>query len=323
MMLVFVLGAGGCGSTFVAETLARHRDVGFVSNLDDNLRHLDLLGRWNNCLLRRSAPRDPRLSVRLPRRLLESERLRLRPSEGWKLLDRQVAHVFSGSCRDLVAEDCSPWVSARLQAFFERRIAAQRRPVFIHHVTGWPRVGFLRVAFPEARFVHVVRDGRAVANAWMQSGCLDAHRGPGAWGLGPLPEAHQRLWEESGRSLTVLSGLAWRILIEASEAARFTVPAPHWLEVRYEELLDRPRHHVERLLEFVGLRWDADFARQFARVRCASIGAEAFRTDLGVDGVAALERAIGVTLRAYGYRTGSTPVGMPGQVSVLGRRSPR
>ena len=60
-MLVFVVGTGRCGSTLVVETLARHREVGFVSNVDDKLSHLDLLGAWYNVLHRRAGPRGPRL----------------------------------------------------------------------------------------------------------------------------------------------------------------------------------------------------------------------------------------------------------------------
>jgi hypothetical protein len=36
-MLFFVIGTGRCGLTEVAELLARHPDVGFVSNLDDKV----------------------------------------------------------------------------------------------------------------------------------------------------------------------------------------------------------------------------------------------------------------------------------------------
>ncbi|MEY2426226.1 MAG: hypothetical protein QOI61_1798, partial [Actinomycetota bacterium] len=33
----FVLGTGRCGSTLVHELLARHHDVGFLSNIEDRL----------------------------------------------------------------------------------------------------------------------------------------------------------------------------------------------------------------------------------------------------------------------------------------------
>jgi len=312
-MLVFVVGTGRCGSTLVVETLARHREVGFVSNVDDKLSHLDLLGAWNNVLHRRAGPRDPRLRPFRDRRtVLERGRLRLRPSEGWSVLDRQVTNMISAPCRDLVAEDCVPWVRQRLQSFFERRMAAQRRPVFVHHVTGWPRVGFLRAAFPDARFIHVVRDGRAVANSWLQMGWWQGHHGPAAWHLGPLPPRYEGEWRESGRSFVVLAGLGWRMLVEAFEAAQAAVPADRWLEVRYEELIARPRHHVGRMLDFAGLAWDEDFEAQFSRFRCETGRVDAFRGDLGHDAVAALERSIGPTLRAYGYRTEAQPTELRG-----------
>jgi hypothetical protein len=59
--LGFVIGTGRCGSTLIQEVLARHPQVGFVSNLEDKLAVLDLGGRWNNVLLGRAAPRDPAL----------------------------------------------------------------------------------------------------------------------------------------------------------------------------------------------------------------------------------------------------------------------
>jgi len=40
-LLFFVIGTGRCGLTEVAELLARHPDVGFVSNLDDKLSRLE------------------------------------------------------------------------------------------------------------------------------------------------------------------------------------------------------------------------------------------------------------------------------------------
>ena len=136
-MLGFVAGTGRCGSTLVHEVLARHPEVGFVSNLDDKFSTLDLAGRWNNVLLRRAAPRDPRFGPFRDRpRLVERGRLRVAPSEGWQVLERQVSPILSRSHRDLLASDATPWLEARLRRFFERRMAAQARPVFLHHVTG-------------------------------------------------------------------------------------------------------------------------------------------------------------------------------------------
>ena len=303
-MLVVVFGTGRCGSTPIVEAISRHREVGFVSNLDDKLGLLNLDGRWNNRLHRLSPPRDPRLRPFRDRgKLIELGRLRLAPSEAWKVLDRQVSPIMSAPSRDLVAADCTPWLRQRVRQFFERRIAAQGKPVFVQHLTGWPRAGFLRAALPDVRFIHVIRDGRAVANSWLQMGWWRGYQGPGAWHLGPLPEPYAGEWEQSGRSYVLLAGLGWKVLIEAFEAARAEVPPGHWMQVRYEDVIAEPRRHLAAMLEFAGLGWTGDFERQFLGYPFEGGRVQSFRRDLDDASRAQLERSIGSTLRAYGYET--------------------
>jgi hypothetical protein len=67
------------------------------------------------------------------------------------------------------------------------------------------------------------------------------------------------------------------------------------------------------MLDFAGLSWDDDFEVQFSRFRGGSGRLDAFRHDLGPDAVAALERSIGSTLRAYGYRTDVQARELPGE----------
>ena len=48
MNLVFIIGTGRCGSSFVHEVLAKHEDFGFVSNIEDNFPRINTYGKWNN-----------------------------------------------------------------------------------------------------------------------------------------------------------------------------------------------------------------------------------------------------------------------------------
>jgi hypothetical protein len=309
-MLFFVFGTGRCGSSLVTEVLARHPEVGFVSNVDDKLSWLDLSGRWNGPLFRRFGPRDPAIvTFRHRPRLLERGRLRVAPSEGWNLLDRQVSPLFSGTRRDLLADDATPWLEGRVRRFFERRMAAQRRRYFLHHLTGWPRAGLLQAAFPDARFIHVVRDGRAVASSWLQMPWWSGHQGPSNWSLGPLPEGYALEWEHSGRSYVVLAGLAWKVLMDAFDAARVSVPPQQWLDVRYEDVLAEPRKQVERMLEFLGLEWTRPFDAGFGRYRFEHGRSAAFRRDLDPANLALLERSLAGRLLAYDYPLTPTPEG--------------
>ena len=298
----FVMGTGRCGSTLVQEVLARHPEVGFVANLEDKLPVLDLCGRWNNRLLRRAAPRDPRFGPFRDRpHLLERGRLRIAPSEGWQVLERQVSPILTAPHRDLLASDLTPWLERRLRRFFERRIAAQHRRVFLHHVTGWPRARLWQAAFPQARFIHVVRDGRAVANSWLQTSWWSGYQGPSGWDLGPLPEPYATELEAADGSFVLLAGLGWKLLLDAFEAARAAIPPAQWLEVRYEDILADPRSQVTAMLEFLGLRWTPKFEAGFSRYTFATGRREAFRRDLNPGQLALLENSLAEYLQRYGY----------------------
>ncbi|BCJ63705.1 sulfotransferase family protein [Polymorphospora rubra] len=301
-MLSVVAGTGRCGSTLVQELIARHPGVGFVSGLDDKLSRLNLRGRFNGRLYRGSVPRPAGMtSLRHSRRLLERGRLRVAPSEAYQLLDRQVLAGFSRPCRDLVAGDLTPFVARRLRTFFDSRIERQGCAVLLQHVTGWPRTGFLHAAYPDLRVVNVVRDGRAVANSWLQMGWWDGWRGPDNWIYGPLPGDLREEWEESGRSFPVLAALGWKMLMASFGEARAAHPAGLWLDVRYEDLIADPRGQVARTLDFLGLDWSPEFDRGFRRYEF-HVGREAaYRDELTPEQVAAVERVLEKPLAEWGY----------------------
>ncbi|MBW4701561.1 MULTISPECIES: sulfotransferase [unclassified Micromonospora] len=302
-MLAVVVGTGRCGSTLVQELLSRHPGVGFVSGVDDKLSRLNLAGRFNGPLYRRSAPRPAGMtSLRHSRRLLEKGRLRVAPSEAYDLLDRHVVAGFSRPCRDLTADDLTPYLRRRLRAFFDARIERQGCRLLLHHVTGWPRAGFLRAGYPQLRVVNVVRDGRAVTNSWLQMGWWDGWRGPDNWFLGPLPTDLRQEWEEYDRSFPVLAALGWKMLMDSFAEARAAHPEGQWLDVRYEDLLADPRGEVARMLDFLDLDWSPAFEKGFGRYRFHAGRRAAYHEELGDAQLAAVERVLDKPLRQWGYR---------------------
>src|SRR5262249_6370163 len=157
-------------------------------------------------------------------------RLRFAPSEGYSALPREVSPLLVDPFRDLTADDVTPWLERRLRTFFESRADAEGAPAYLHKFTGWPRARVLRGVVPEARFVHIVRDGRAVANSWLQMPWWRGHHGPEAWHFGPLPEEYAREWDAAGRSHVHLAGLGWKLLMDSYDAARAALPDDAWLQ---------------------------------------------------------------------------------------------
>lgn len=288
----WMLGTGRCGSTLVHEVLARHPDVGFLSNVEDNVPRLGWTGRWNGPVFRR-----------VPNSFTAKGRLRFAPSEAYGLLERRVSPMLGAPFRDLTAADATPWLAARLRGVFDEASKAQGRPLFLHKFTGWPRVGLTEAVFPGSRFVHVVRDGRAVANSWMQMEWWLGHRGPGDWPWGPLTPAQEAEWDASGRSFAVLAGIAWKILMEAFDEAQTKIPSDRWLEIRYEDILDNPRDRFAELLDFLGLSWNRPFERALARYDFRREAAGAFRRHLDGPTLAQLEHCLAEHLARRGYLT--------------------
>jgi hypothetical protein len=282
--LLFVVGTGPCGSTLLERILAAHPEIGWVSELP---RRLARIGR----------------ALGLPRR-----------SEFYDLLGAQVSPMLVDPCRDLTAADAAPWLERRLREFFEGRARADGRPVFMAKFTGWPRARLLAAVFPQARFVHVVRDGRSVASSLLQVPWWRGYRGVPDWGFGAPDEHERREWKETGYAWAYLAGLEWRRLMAAFEASRAEVGAEHWLDVRYEDLVARPRETTLAVLRFAGLEGWRGLERQLARVRVSAARTEAYRHELRPHDLAVLDALLGPALERWGYAPG------PEAPAAMGRR---
>ena len=285
----FVLGTGRCGSTLVHELLARHPDVGFVTNVDDRTGST-AAGKVQAGLYRR-----------LPAAATRKGRVRLAPSEAYRALEREVSPVVVEPTRDLEAWDAVPWLRERFHSFFASRAAAFDAPVFLHKFTGWPRARFIDAVLPGSRYVHVVRDGRAVAASWLQTDWWRGHLGPEGWHFGPLPPAYEKEWEASGRSFVLLAGLAWKLLLDAFDDARREIGDDRWLEVRYEDFLTDPRRHTATVLEFLDLPWNDAFESGFRAFAFDGGRAQAWRSALGDAAAGELDASLADHLARRGY----------------------
>lgn len=288
--IVFIIGSGRSGSSLVHELISKHHDVGFVSNVDDNFPFFNLHGSLNNRLFRSVIGKFTRKG-----------RPRFAPSEAYRLISKKVSPIYINSCRNLRAGDVTPALRQSFRTFFVDRYRAQGRRVFVHKYTGWSRVEFFKAIFPEAKFVHIVRDGRAVANSFLQMDWWTGYLGPEKWYLGPLNERQQSQWESSGRSFLVLAGMAWEILVNSIEEDVERVGSESVATVRYEDFLEDPLGEMRSLCDFTGLEFDNRFADTISPSRIYSSRKQAFMTDLSPAQLQELASCIAGTLEKYGY----------------------
>jgi hypothetical protein len=282
---IIIVSAGRSGSTVLHRVLARHPDVAWASQL---------LGKnpkrpWMNRALLGA------IDVPLLRRPLL---LRYRPIECYAFWDRHYPG-FSSQYRDLRADDVTAWTKDSLREAC-RRLSTARRTRLLFKITGWPRIGFLKEVFPDAKFIHVFRDGRAAAASLLRMRWWDGWRGPENWRWGPLSSADAEEWEAHGRSFVALAGIQWKILMAAVREAEKALPDEDLLEVRYEEMCAEPLRVFAAIGEFAELPWTGDF-RGVVRRRRFHNQNDRWRRDLTPEQQRVLEAVLHTDLARYGY----------------------
>jgi hypothetical protein len=282
---IIIVGTGRCGSTLFHRLLAKHPQMMWLSPLCYKYPHKP---GWNRMAV--AAMDNPLL-----RRLFGEK---IRPGENYRFWDKY-AYGFSEPCRDLVRSDVSARVKKQVRAAFEPMLTSKRSRLLIK-ITGWPRIGFLNEIFPDARFIHVLRDGRAVASSLLHVGFWKGWHGPQSWRAGLLSPEDQALWESYDRSFTALAGIEWRIQMRAMEAARRAIDPSLFYEVKYESFCEEPVEHFRRVLDFVEAPWTDDFEQE---IRAASIKSTSnrWRDDLAPGQQVILDDLLAEDLRRYGY----------------------
>jgi len=291
MKLVFVIGTGRCGSTLLNEILTKHQDSSYLSSFEED--HRGMLGKMS--------PLSGRLyrAGHLP--LLKRFEHKFKPTEAYGLIRRKVSSIYVQPTKDLLASDVTPWLQNRFRSFFQERYERAGKPVLIHKYTGWSRLGFFSKIFPEAKFVHVYRDGRAVANSWLQVPWWTGYQGPDQWLWGPLNDQQKAVWEECDQSYVALAGLCWNMLMESYETSSAAFSSDNYLNVRYEDYIDDPATWSKQILEFSGLDWSSDFESQLSRFNITPARADAYRRDLSANQLAILDSITAPTLSKLGY----------------------
>jgi hypothetical protein len=73
------------------------------------------------------------------------------------------------------------------------------------------------------------------------------------------------------------------------------------MDVRYEDFVEQPRTHVERVLDWVGLPWTREFESSFAKYSYGRHRKAAYVKDLRPSQIEMLDRLLDEHLRALGY----------------------
>jgi hypothetical protein len=163
--------------------------------------------------------------------------------------------------------------------------------------------------FPEARFVHVVRDGRDVALSYLET----------RFGPRTLPEA----------------ALYWRRRVLVGRHSGRLLGPERYRELRYEELVDDPESVVRGLCDFLGVEFSEEMLRYHVsggqlRSETAdptahrhlslppTAGLRDWRVQMSAQDVTVFETLAGNTLETFGYERSELRPSLKTMVRSLG-----
>jgi hypothetical protein len=225
---IFVVGAPRGGTNIFYRTFARHPDLAWISNIT------------------KKVPSSLWLT-----RILMLFRSDHRPTEA-----NNVWQKFTGRQDESLGRDQATAAARRyLRTVVGNNLRIFNKPRFVNKCPGNSvRMEFLKEIFPDAIFIHVIRDGRAAAYSIMRSRLEHA----GAyWSV--KPSGWQSLLE---LPLVDACALQWKMTVEAILRSAETLPREQYLEVRYEEYVARPAEILRQVGEKCGLVWQEDLLQR-------------------------------------------------------------
>lgn len=183
----------------------------------------------------------------------------------------------------LTAADAQPEVAAALRDGFARRLVDRtgrsyldappsERPRRVRLVEKTPanalRIPFLRAVFPDARFVHLVRDPRPTISSLVEgwrSRRFVAYRGLPGWPYRDWSFFLPPGWESLvGCSLIEIAAHQWRVANDTIEQDLRAAPAGSSCKVDYDDLVRCPQDALRTIAELAELRWNDDVAAAVA-----------------------------------------------------------
>ena len=172
-------------------------------------------------------------------------------------------------------------------------------------------INFLSQVFPDAQFVHIIRDGRDAALSYSKKPWLQAAQAktgkyePGGYQYGP----YARFWVEPDRvkEFEMTSDIhrciwAWRRFTESALEAASSLTTNQYYELRYEALVTKPREEADRLLDFLEIEDSISrsiFYKATAKARLDSVNQ--WQRELSKEQLQQIETEAGKLLNKLGY----------------------
>lgn len=240
---IFIVGSGRSGTTVFYNLLALHPDVSWFSNYSDRFLWFRPMPFFHRAL------DMPGIGRRMKQSIIANRKRSLLPSEAGRIY-----HDYCGFRYDIktTEEDLTSLMVQR----FNKKVALHQRLTgkerFLNKQTANnQRIRVIDHIYKDAFYIHMIRDGRAVANSLHN---IKWWADTDIWWLGKK----SREWEKEGREPIELCALQWQHDVEEVKNNQALFP-DRYFEIKYENFASDVRGTMSKLLDFCELSPAKDY----------------------------------------------------------------
>ncbi len=292
---IFFVGAPRSGTTILFEAFSSHPDLAWFSNYLYRFPRFPVVSLFSRLAISNDLLGAKRQNGESAFRIPRPYAVECYPA--WELCCGQKFRFDY-----LLNQKASQEEKDKVVRLVDKVTRYQSKHRFATKITGPTRMAYLNSIFPDALFIHVVRDGRAVVNSLMK---VDFWKNGGGyhkpWWRGGLTEEDIELYDKYGKTPVALTAVQWRrIMLMAREEAKAIGPG-QYLEIRYEDALRDPIAAMDGLFTFSHLA-PSSKVHDYIRTKSAFKDMNyKFAKDLKSSDVGALDEILGDVNAAYGY----------------------
>ena len=238
---ILIIGAPGSGTTLLYQTMCSHRDLAYISH---NMLRAGLRKRGK-------IVGDRRKALYILHNIIHRDPASTLPHEAdafWMTYFRDYYNYMTEN--DYTEE---------MAAYFRKKVLQVQnlwgRPRFVNkNLQNSFRVRLLNLIFPDAKFIHIIRDGRAVAFSLLNKKADGATSPILIVGFKDILRDKYQL----NRSELYNYGLAWKEYVTKAREAT-AIAKGRYYEVRYEKLVREPYNELRHIIDFCELDWYSKF----------------------------------------------------------------
>lgn len=296
---IFIVGCHRSGTTVLYEALAKHPDLVYFTNASNLLPKFPILSNIFCGLLG--------LDDAVQERFLQDgiTITPFTPNEGIRIWERYASEQ-ADYCLDETYDN--PQMKNYLKLTIRKHLKHFHGKRFINkNPDNSVRIRYLNELFPDAYFINIIRDGRAVCSSLLKARDLAEnffgpnHRHSTSGIKTNNWQEIKQVWDSNP---VAGSGMLWQAVIETIERDRDSISKTRYMELRYEDFVAQPLKYLRQMVNFCQLPWEPSTESLLEKTASKITLNErnnAWRRRLSSDELNCLMNIIGTTMVQYGY----------------------